>query len=79
MRLCNRQFVARIATVVLVVAGATQLRAQAPAPASHDHNVTGGRVLFLPRDLEMRLAVNALPRDLRADATVLIMESAGYV
>jgi hypothetical protein len=45
----------------------------------HDHNATGGRVLSLPRDLEMRLAVNALPKDLRAGATVLVMESAGYV
>jgi hypothetical protein len=36
-------------------------------------------VLSLPRDLEIRLAVNALPKDLRNGATVLVMESAGYV
>jgi hypothetical protein len=45
----------------------------------HSHNATGGHVMPLPRDLEFRLAVNALPKDLRAGATVLVMESAGYV
>jgi hypothetical protein len=45
----------------------------------HDHNSAGGKVLMLPRELEMRLAVNALPKDLRAGATVLVMEKTGYV
>jgi hypothetical protein len=58
---------------------ATHALAQVPAPTGHDHNATGGHVLSLPRDLELRLAVNALPKDLRAGATVLVMESAGYV
>ena len=37
------------------------------------------RVPSLPRDLEMRLAVNALPKPLRDQATVLVMEPSGYV
>jgi hypothetical protein len=67
------------AMVVLAASCAPHLRAQAPAPAGHDHNATGGRVLSLPRDLEIRLAQNALPKDLRDGATVLVLESAGYV
>jgi len=54
--------------------GSARLAAQ-----THDHNAAGGHVISLPRDLEMRLAVNALPKDLRADATVLVMETSGYV
>jgi hypothetical protein len=46
---------------------------------THDHNAGGGHVISLPRDLEVRLAVNALPKDLRAEATILVMEPAGYV
>jgi len=57
----------------------TYAAAQDLAPAGHDHSANGGRVLSLPRDLEIRLAVNALPKELRAGATVLVMESAGYV
>jgi hypothetical protein len=57
----------------------TYAAAQGLAPAGHDHSTTGGQVLSLPRDLEIRLAVNALPTELRAGATVLVMESAGYV
>jgi hypothetical protein len=51
----------------------------AQTPASHEHNATGGRVLLIPRDLEIRLALNALPKDLRAGATVLVLEKTGYV
>ncbi|HEY8539579.1 MAG TPA: hypothetical protein VIL28_11985 [Steroidobacteraceae bacterium] len=36
-------------------------------------------IILLPRDLEMRLAVNALPKELRPEATVLVLENAGYV
>src|SRR5579859_6433235 len=46
---------------------------------THEHHATGGRVLSLPRDLEIRLAVNALPKDLRDGATVLVMDSKGYI
>lgn len=45
----------------------------------HNHNASGGRVITLPRDLEIRLAVNALPKELRAGASVLVMEPGGYV
>jgi hypothetical protein len=71
--------ITQIAYVLLLASLAAQSDAQVPANASHDHNATGGRVLPLPRDLEMRLAVNALPKDLRGGATVLVLESAGYV
>jgi len=37
-----------------------------------------GKVITLPRDLEMRLAVNALPKELRDGASVLVLESGGY-
>jgi hypothetical protein len=54
--------------------------AQTPAAsvAPHDHNGQGGEVILLPRDLEMRLAVNALPKELRDGTAVLALESAGY-
>ena len=58
---------------------ATYAAAQGLAPAGQDHSAIGGRVLPLPRDLEIRLAVNALPKQLRAGATVLVMESSGYL
>ena len=56
----------RTRTIILAAACASYLAAE-------------GRVLTLPRDLEMRLAVNALPSELQAGATVLVMESSGYV
>jgi hypothetical protein len=34
---------------------------------------------MLPRDLEMELALNAAPKHLRDSATVLVLESTGYV
>ncbi|HWF45645.1 MAG TPA: hypothetical protein VG168_01460 [Bryobacteraceae bacterium] len=45
----------------------------------HDHSAGGGKVFLIPRDLEMRLAVNALPKALRDDASILVMEKSGYV
>jgi len=65
--------------IFLTALCATYAAAQGLAPAGHDHSAIGGRVLPLPRDLEIRLAVNALPKQLRAGATVLVMESTGYV
>ena len=50
----------------------------AAAQSDHQHNATGGKVITLGRELEMKLAVNALPKDLREGATVLVLESAGY-
>jgi hypothetical protein len=47
--------------------------------AEHNPSTGGGKVLLLPRDLEIRLAVNALPKELRNGAAVLVLESAGYV
>jgi hypothetical protein len=68
-----------LAAIALFAASSvSQLLAQ-PASPLHDHNAAGGPVLSLPRDLELRLAVNALPKDLRAGATILVMESSGYV
>jgi hypothetical protein len=51
----------------------------AAAISAQEHDSSGSRVLTLPRDLEMRLAVNALPKDLRNGATVLVLEPTGYV
>ncbi|HEX4231522.1 MAG TPA: hypothetical protein VHZ07_22830 [Bryobacteraceae bacterium] len=45
----------------------------------HDHNPAGAKVFLISRDLEMRLAVNALPKALREDASILVMEKSGYV
>jgi len=39
----------------------------------------GGKAITISRDLEMRLAVNALPEDLRDGAAILALESGGYV
>src|SRR5580700_7501301 len=76
----QRKWMGRISLILFLAASfATYLAAQVSEPDIHDHSATGGRVLSLPRDLEIRLAVNALPKQLRAGATVLVMESAGYV
>lgn len=48
------------------------------AACAHAQTPAAGRVVALPRDLEMRLAVNALPKELRGGATILVMEPAGY-
>ena len=47
----------------------------------HDHgaSATDGKVILLPRETEMRLAVNALPKALRDGAAVLILEANTYV
>jgi len=46
---------------------------------THDHATHGtGKVLLLPRDLEMRLAVNALPATLREGASVMVLDPTGY-
>lgn len=54
-----------------------------PAPAQeatgHDHAITGGKVLMIPRDLEIRLAVDALPPHLRDGAGIWILGEKGYV
>jgi len=36
-------------------------------------------VIMLPRDLEVRLAVNALPEPLRAGASIRVLEPSGYI
>jgi hypothetical protein len=69
---------AKVMLVALMTLSAT---AQSPSAndAEHNHNAHGGKVLFLPRDLEIRLAVDALPKELRDGASVLVLESDGYV
>ncbi len=69
------------AKVMLVALVTLQLSAQTPSEndAEHNHNTRGGKVLLLPRDLEIRLAVNALPKELRDGSAVLVLESNGYV
>jgi hypothetical protein len=69
---------AKVMLVALMTLSAT---AQSPSAndAEHNHNAHGGKVLLLPSDLEIRLAVNALPKELREGASVLVLESDGYV
>jgi len=68
-------------TTILVALLALQTTAQTSGSSepSHDHSARGGKVLLLPRDLEIRLALNALPKDLREGASVLALEPNGYV
>jgi hypothetical protein len=47
--------------------------------AAQGHREKGGKVLMLPRELEMRLAVDALPPSLRDGAAILVLEPTGYV
>ena len=44
----------------------------------HDHHAGGGEVILLPRELELRLAVNALPKELRDGAAILALENGAY-
>lgn len=69
--------------VILAAALSALMAFTAPAQTgddakSHDHNSTGGTVLLIPRDLEIRLAVNALPKELREGAAILVLEPTGY-
>lgn len=69
------------ATATLIAVVALQLSAQTPGEndGRHNHNARGGKVLLLALDLETRLAVNALPKELRDGAAVMVLESNGYV
>jgi hypothetical protein len=69
------------ATAMLFALVALQLSAQTPGEndARHSHNARGGKVLLLARDLETRLAVNALPKELRDGAAVMVLEADRYV
>jgi hypothetical protein len=62
-----------LATILCTVPGLAQ------EPPKHDHNAQGGKVIMLPRDLEMRLAVDALPPHLREGAAIFILTDTGYV
>lgn len=66
----SQRAIRRIAIGVWLFACLVDVSAQAPAAVNHEHNAVGGHVRSLPRDLELRLAVNALPEDLRARATI---------
>jgi hypothetical protein len=55
---------------------------QAPATEvahHHGNDSHDGKVLLLPRELELRLAINALPPSLREEATVFALDPNGYV
>ncbi len=68
-----------LAATLLAFLSATSIGVQASVWAeSQDAPHGSGRVLAIGRDLEMRLAVNALPQPLRDGATVLVLESTGY-
>lgn len=55
-----------------------QGRASPQPQAAHEPGRHGPRIVTAPRDLEMRLAVDALPKSLRDTATILVLESSGY-
>jgi hypothetical protein len=63
----------------LTLPGLCHAQTSEPGKGHPDHTARGGAVHLLPRDLEMRLAVNALPRQLRDGAAILALESGGYV
>ena len=68
------------ATFLVVIALTAPVNAQSGGVSpTHEHGSVGGQVLMIARDLEVRLAVNALPKDLRDLATVLALERDGYV
>src|SRR5260370_9297742 len=55
------------------------LPAGAQESSAHDHAAGGGKVIMIPRDLELRLAVDALPPHLREGAGIWILNATGYV
>jgi hypothetical protein len=65
---------------VLLTSGIALAAAQGVSgpPNTHGDGASGATVLMLSPDLETRLAVNALPKDLRDGATVLVLQSTGY-
>jgi hypothetical protein len=72
----------RLGPVAMIVAiglsSSGRLLAQSqPRETSHNH-AAGGKTLMVASDLEMRLAVNALPKDLRDGASILVLEPSGY-
>jgi hypothetical protein len=58
------------AAAILIAVFAVPGRAQRPAPVDHP---------MLPRDLEIELALNAAPPHLRDGASVLVLDTTGYV
>src|SRR5262249_48008756 len=69
---------ASAAGLLLTLALAPRLAAQPVGDTQHDHAPTARTVIVLPRDLEIRLALNALPKELREAASVLVLEPSGY-
>ena len=67
------------APVLLAALLAFPVAAQVPAEAAQNRKGADGKIVMLPRDLEMRLAIDALPKSLRDGASVLVLEPAGYV
>lgn len=78
------QGVRRVALAALVVTSlATSAGAQSvnpsPQPGTGSFLAQSRQYPLLPRDLEMELARSAAPQHLRDAATVLVLESAGFV
>ena len=68
------------ATFLVAIAFTVRVGAQSVGVSpTHEHGSVGGQVLMIARDLEVRLAVNALPKELRDGATVLALGQDGYV
>lgn len=69
-------FLFRVAWPLVLLSG-FPVRAQ--EVHNHSKGEVEGKVMRLSRDLEMRLAVNALPKTLQDGAAVLVLEDSGYV
>src|ERR1700693_3402337 len=82
MKTASTRWILRLGMSAILLAS-LNVRTYAQSPdsdaVSHEHNGQGGKVILLPHDLEIRLAVNALPTELRDGAAVLMLESTGYV
>ncbi|MEO7135642.1 MAG: MarR family winged helix-turn-helix transcriptional regulator, partial [Vicinamibacterales bacterium] len=68
-----------IALLASLMAAPVLAQTSSPGSGAHDHQAGGSKILMLPRELEQRLAVDALPKPLRDGAAVLILEPTGYV
>jgi hypothetical protein len=73
--------VTAIALTMVALSGAARAQHAGAAPEPADRSVFAGSPQYplLPRDLETELALSAAPRHLRDQASVLVLESSGYV
>lgn len=76
MRHSIRRGLVVVGVLLVAVSVPAQVPSSTPAPP---HTSSRVRVIALPRELEVRLAVDALPPTLRDEATVLALDGGQYV